>query len=441
MAWLTALLWLLVLTIAILVRWREGTWYSPAAFFTGSWSVLTGLALVAGPISVAPAGILFVIGAGLAVFIGAEAARRLFSRVDSPSPISQPFPLLEWLMLVCTLLGLATVELVLASRGRGPEVFLSIRALADTARDFSVARYGNIWQEPIAARLLVSFTYLGALLAGVFLATRKSGWTRWLALVVLLPAAMMAAVLTTKLSLLLPLTLGVSAFLAVRLSAQTEPPRIDLTRAAWLAGAAIVVGSGLVLVQMGRYAYTTPSQAGTIVTLFTADLFAYLGVFSSWLEHGGWANVHPAWGFYTFAGAFDLLHLGQRVPGLYTDQVTIDGAPYNIYTAFRGLIQDFTLPGALVALAIFGFGAQGAYRKVRLGDIRYSAALAAFYLFTLWSFAVGIFIYNTVLVAFLLLAVYLASIRTPLLRRIAAPLDVPWRGVHAVRRGRREVRL
>src|SRR5437867_3238013 len=140
------------------------------------------------------------------------------------------------------------------------------------------------------------------------------------------------------------------------------------------------------------------------------NTFPYLGVFSGWLaSYGLWDGLHLTFGQYTFAGVFDLLHIHTRVAGLYTEQVVINGSQYNIYTAFRGLVQDFTVPGALAFLVLVGFLAELTYKRARSGNLLYARLLAAFYAATLWSFVVDIFIYNTIVLAFVLLIGYLAA--------------------------------
>jgi oligosaccharide repeat unit polymerase len=243
------------------------------------------------------------------------------------------------------------------------------------------------------------------------LAVRQSGRARWLSLLTFAPSVLVTVILTTKSSILLPLALFAAAYIAAAI-ATGNPPRLSLKRAAALAGLAVVLIGGFVLVQMARYAGWASGSPGAVLNQLWLSLFPYFGVFSGWLlDHGFSASLHPTLGSYTFAGVFDLLRLHGRVAGLYTEQVVISGTQYNIYTAFRGLVEDFTIPGALVFLALAGFGAQLAYRRVRAGDIRFVGLLAAFYAAILWSFVVDIFIYNTIVLAFVLLAAYLAFAR------------------------------
>ena len=443
MLWLTPILFLALPVLAVLARKLEASWYGPAAFFGAIWCALAGLPLLFGPIRIVPGGMLFVVAACSAVLAGAWAARlRLAPNTLSRSGTTR-LPLVEWLIAACTILSFATVLFLVASIGRGPtgvggahrplQVFLSFQGLATTIHDLSDQRYSGLWPEPTSARLLVSANYLGALLAGLVLGTQTSGRLRWLSLMIFVPAGLITIVLTTKSSMLLPLMLTASSYLASSIAID-RPPSLNLIRASWLLGFAAILLAGFVVVQIFRYGNSSHAQAGAVLVLFWQNLFPYLGVFADWLQSGGWATSHPTLGYYTFAGIFDLLHVHTRVAGLYPVAVTVDGSRYNIYTVFRGLIEDFTLPGALVFLGLGGFGAEAAYIRVREGDLRYAAPLAAFYVFTMWSFVADIFINNTILLAFALLFAYLLIATKPSIVRATTQLDSPWRRLPRTRR-------
>jgi oligosaccharide repeat unit polymerase len=270
------------------------------------------------------------------------------------------------------------------------------------------------------------------MLSGLMIGVRKTGSARWLSLVVFVPSVMVTVILTTKSSILLPMALGVSAYLATSIAAG-NPPRLTVKRAAWLAGLVVVLAGAFVLIQMARYAGWSQGSPLAVVQLLWADVFPYLGAFSIWFQGKAMsASLHPTLGQYTFAGVFELLHIHSRVAGLYTDQVVVNGAGYNIYTAFRGLIEDFTIPGALLFLAAVGFGAELAYRRVRSGSLLFVGVLAAFYVATLWSFVVDVFIYNTIVLAFLVLIGYLAIATRPAIRKAAALLERPPRVSEAI---------
>lgn len=424
MSGLTVFSFLLLAGVTALARWRSKTWFSPAAFFGGVWCVLGGLPLAFSAISVQPAGELFIAGVVAALLAGEWAADRWLPAPPEQRTVPTRWPLMEWLLVASVFLGLITVLIDVGSLGRGPSALIN---LTRSAYFLYWANQGGNWQEPGTARLLVTATYVGPLLAGLLLGVRGGGWKRWAALLVLLPGLFLTLILTTKSSFVLPLLLGVSAFLAARV-ATGRPPEITLRRAGAVTGVALVLGAAGVASQMVRYQGQARGQFMNVVTLLWSDLFPYLSVFSSWLQNGGWATTHPAFGFYSFAGVFDLLHIHVRPAGLYTEQVLVNGASYNIYTAFRGLVEDFTLPGALLVMGLVGFGVRFVHSRARAGDVRYIAPLAAFYVFTLWSWVVDIFNYNTIILAFVLFAAYLWLATRPMFARRTERVDRLWSG-------------
>ena len=338
--------------------------------------------------------------------------------------------MLGWFVGVCALLGGAVVVIIAVSFAL--EGWPSELSLVGIVHRLAIERFAGTWQEPALARLLTTALYLGAMLAGLMLALRNTASTRLLSVAVLVPSAIITVLLTTKTSFLIPVALGTSTYLATCVAAG-RPGHLTLKRLAVLAGLVAALAAAFVLVQMIRYAGWSTGQPLAVIQLLWADTFPYLGAFSRWFQKSALStSLHPGFGQYTLAGVFDLLHLHSRVPGLYTDQVIVNGAGYNIYTAFRGLIEDFTVPGALVFLAVVGFGAETAYRRARSGDLRWVAVLAAFYVATLWSFVVDIFIYNTIVLAFLVLIGYLAFASRPSFQRAAALLNRPRRVSKAI---------
>jgi oligosaccharide repeat unit polymerase len=425
LSWLTAVVFLLIPAIAVVARRSAGSWLAPSAFFAAFWTVFGGLPLVAGPVQVAPTGMLFIAGSCAAVLLGAWLAQKR-ARIALTSRDVQEPPLLGWLIAACTVMGLIVVVVIVASINVGAG---SHGGLVGLIHQLAVARNAGTWQEPAVARILTAATYLGPMLSGIMIGLRSAAtgargtnYRRWISLVVLVPSLLITAILTTRSSLLIPLALGAGAYLATAVATRSVPP-LTLQRVALLVALLLVLGASFILVQMARYAGWSSGQPLAVAQLVWLDTFPYAGVFSAWFQaHAVTASLHPTLGQYTFAGFFDLLHIHSRVAGLYTDQVVINGSNYNIYTVFRGLIEDFTIPGALLFLAVVGFGAQVAYRRAQSGGLLFIGLLAAFYAFTVWSFVVNIFIYNSIVLAFAVLIGYLALATRPSFIRAAARL-------------------
>jgi oligosaccharide repeat unit polymerase len=298
------------------------------------------------------------------------------------------------------------------SRGLGLGAILSLENLAVVAKEFSAARYGEGYREPLLASLCVTGTYLGALLAGILLASTSSKSRRFLALLPILGAISVAAVETTKATPYFTVILLTASYLATRVvvSAGRDKlitwPRLHKSVSALGALALLFIG-----IQLTRYGYSASNggQLDEVIATLHVSAFGYLGAFSAWFH--GHVGVHNdlTFGGSSFAGLLDIGGVRDRPAGLSQESVYVGASriPTNIYTMFRMLIQDFGLAGSLLVLAIVGFIASRAFVGVTQGNTRYIPILAADYATTLWSPMTGYFEYNSLLLAFILAAAYL----------------------------------
>jgi oligosaccharide repeat unit polymerase len=201
-----------------------------------------------------------------------------------------------------------------------------------------------------------------------------------------------------------------SSYLAFRL-ALANPGDQVVTRS-WRALTVAVLAAFIplfVFIQVGRYGYSpdNPSQVNEVLTILRLHAVGHLAAFSNWFAHGGWASTNLTFGTQTLSGLFDAAGLKARPAGVYAENVYLAPGVYsNVYTMFRGLIEDFTAGGALMILLVGGFFAGLAFARVQQRRIGYVPMLSAFFAITLWSFVVNLFIYNTVLGAWLLFAAY-----------------------------------
>ena len=86
----------------------------------------------------------------------------------------------------------------------------------------------------------------------------------------------------------------------------------------------------------------------------------------------------------------------QRGPGIFDSVVElIAGETSNIYTGFRPLIEDFTMPGAIAILGVLGFVGGASYRAVARGNWGAVPVLAAAYMTMLWTPITWFWIYNS----------------------------------------------
>jgi oligosaccharide repeat unit polymerase len=124
-------------------------------------------------------------------------------------------------------------------------------------------------------------------------------------------------------------------------------------------------------------------------------------VFTTWLQN---YNQHDAmsFGLYTFAGPLDIIGFNERQLGFYSEFVSLPNGYSNIYTAFRGLIHDFTLTGSILVCFCIGIFAQLSYQRCRDGNIIWLIPLSLFFAFTLFSPFISIFSSNSATMAWVI---------------------------------------
>ena len=74
-----------------------------------------------------------------------------------------------------------------------------------------------------------------------------------------------------------------------------------------------------------------------------------------------------------------------------------------IFTVFRGIVTDFTLPGAFLITTFIGFWMSIAYVRLLTGNLLFLAPLTLFYAFTMYSPIISIFLYNSIIMAWVII--------------------------------------
>ena len=95
----------------------------------------------------------------------------------------------------------------------------------------------------------------------------------------------------------------------------------------------------------------------------------------------------------------------ERPLGFY-DAINIgDGVSTNIFTAFRGIVTDFSVPGAILIAFVIGFVFQLVFQKNEGTKILGIISISMFYAFTLYSPLISIFHYNSMLFSWIVILI------------------------------------
>jgi oligosaccharide repeat unit polymerase len=398
---LTLALSTVLIGIAFSARLAAGTWLHPAAMFPGWW-MLAGITplVFARNEPVSPGAITWLILACITVSAGAIAGNGGFitRRISNPTGVSRfERLLLTWPMVIALVLGMLSNLAFAIGSGVTLADMMDIERLVVVSNQLYVARYAEIGVPPPPrfSQALLPFVYLAPAIGGmVFVIMREWRW-KTLALLTMLPAITVTLLQTTKAAVLFSGTLWLCSYFAVRLR---------LGNVKVITRGHIIVASMLVLVVtvfffgvgLARLATTDTSLATIVRVKLVTAAFGHMSVFSTWLNEYWSQSYSPTLGTYTFAGPLEMMGLRQRIPGIFENVVELlAGETSNIYTGFRPLIQDFTMPGALAILGVLGVVGGASYRAVASGNWGAVPVLVAAYMTMLWTPITWFWIYNS----------------------------------------------
>ena len=430
---MTAEYWLLSLVPALLLfllawgaRRLFASWLAPSAFFALYW----GVGLLA-PLVLAPdyyfwpgaawlilfSAWVFHVGTVTGWAFGSHSGKAL---VHSVRLRSFQFLWGKQVLIIVTGIGLLTIPIILVSREYSVTALMHPELVACIARDFSVARYSEGYDPPLIARILLSFLYAGGFLGGAWWAVNNSNRTRIWALLPFLPLALIALISTSRNYIFFPLVFLIGTYLATSVLKQKRLHIITWRRIYWGGLSIVMLVFIFVGLQILRDDVNRIDNEG-LLRKARSTAMGSPAAFSQWLERE-WDYSEPTLGAYSLAGFFDWPGIANRLQGLYSENVHLGkdqakGEITNVYTAFRGLIQDFTLPGSIVVLFVFGAITGFAHHRSVSGRSSFLPLLSICYVIILWGYFVSVLNYNSIVMSWLIFCLCISEFGLRLLRR------------------------
>ncbi len=327
--------------------------------------------------------------------------------------------MLAYATLLLVVAGFVEVAVVLFSSGASPFQFLSLEKLAEiSAANRSAYGYGSE-SQPLLERLLFPLVYAAPLFGGTLFRVASSRWHKWVGLGSPVVATLVGMLYGSRMGVLFGGGFWLAAFLATDVFTRPQRRQIGVTILA-LALGVLAVSVGVMLV---RYGQVAEFQLGLIREHLT-DPFGFIAAFASWFDNGHYLTDGPLFGHMTFGRIYELFisqlhdtHADyQGSTAYFYYEIDVGFTSSNIFTVFRGLIDDFGMIGALAFILLLGVGGGFSYRRTLDGDVRYLPMLVVFYAFVFISIAFSVFTYVTPGAALVLFALYMASPRFRLQR-------------------------
>lgn len=398
---------LVLIAWAATMRALAGTWLQPAAFFALWWCFAGILPLIFSPGDpVEPNAIAWLVAAGIAVSIGGLIGNGGFKtrRIAEPPPSTdRELTVFGIVCLMSVILGTASSVTFVSASGIPLRDVFDIQKLVIVSNQLYLARYGEAGSAaaPALSQALLPFVYLAPAVGGVFFVLRRQIKWKLLGLASFLPAVAVTILQTTKAAVLLGMILWLSSYFAARLR---QGKLAVFTRAHLVValGAGATITIFFFAVGLARLATTDVTLANVVYAKMVNAAFGHMAVLSQWLVEYWASPFSPTLGTVTLSGPLEMLGYGHRIPGLFENLVDlVAGDTSNIYTGFRPLIQDFTIPGALAILALLGMVGGVGFRLVAGGRLSALPLLIVAYVTIFWTPITWIWIYNSLTVTVL----------------------------------------
>jgi oligosaccharide repeat unit polymerase len=396
---------IVIIFTALILKRIHGTWLAPSSFFSLFWGVFTCAPLIfAKEFNFYPLGLWIITSVVLAIGLGSLLAKNdvndFMSNKYKYDEYNYNFDrvLLTSMIIFSLIACLGVLQLFQFGMDRF-ELNLSLSNLLLLANNFSVDRYNEILSFPWRVKGLLYFLFPAALVGGIYFG-KTTGKYSLVAVLPLIIAILKGTIDTTRFTFILAIVLWLSGYFGARVLFHKKLQNLFDKKTTLIM---LTAGSIFLLIFIG---FQWLRQMGGILL---ADLmidrmkvyfFGYLSAFSNWSANYELDKI--TFGASTFAGPANLLGLLQRESGFY-DFIPLMNLQYtNIFTAFRGIFQDFTLVGGLILLTCVGFWVTIAFNRVFSGNKLFLFPLTIFYAFTMYSPIISIFLYNSIIMAWII---------------------------------------
>ena len=392
---------LLLLMLTLYCRTQVGSWFVPSSFFGLFWFFFLVASLLAVDHRVP--------GLGMWVLVSLIAAVQLGSMLGETRKKEKQVSLTEGVQLQhmmrlrvlqgCVFLTLAAMAGIVYLVSQSLDLFrlsFSFISLVQMAARWTLLRYAG-FTDPWPLRLAAVCVYPPALVGGMLFPLSKNFRDKSIAISALLPGLLLTALSGGRAAFLVALACWLGGHWSMSACRTEIPTRLLNLKSGLLLGVGALALLTLFVGVDSLRGARDASDAGQLSIGFHGSqiqnyMFGMPAAFAEWFDRDEHDSVK--WGALTFPGPYSLLGIRQRTLGTYTDSApTVGLEGTNIFTMFRGLVEDFTLGGAFLISGLWGFLGGRIYCKHSLqpGSI---LGLSAFYAVALFSPLYCLFSFN-----------------------------------------------
>ncbi|OEE57330.1 hypothetical protein A1OS_21750 [Enterovibrio norvegicus] len=280
-------------------------------------------------------------------------------------------------------------------------IFNGIGNLFVMANENAIARYSGNLGSSLLSKVTTILSFSLAFIIGSLCANKLNNKNRLIFFVYISILIIDSLIMAARAGLLLQMAALISSFVVTKyVTTGSSYFRVTTRKIMTILCCVVGVFIFFVIVQVfrgGNEEYDILGISSHIVTWF----IGYIPAYDMWLKN--MYSFEYTFGLRTFAGIADVLNINVRQGGVYEPVTIGEGRVTNVYTAYRGLIEDFSLPGMYVILIALTMVLGGCLDLAKRKGMKIYVIICVMVLyFFLWSFVINPYIYNTILAALLL---------------------------------------
>lgn len=317
---------------------------------------------------------------------------------------------LSWNCIILFILfGMTRVIIEVAINGFSLSMFFDLDSLINMNTSMAYDRYnggGNTTNT--AMQILSFFVYAAPLCGGYSFIYAETKVQKFLSFATLIPIVCSLLITNGKVGLISNVFLWVSGFFISYIEKNRKAPSIKKGKIVKISLVLISVFGLLYFSMLLRIGDLSSRTRAIVNEKFMSYAFGQMPVFDSWFSNYR-MELDYTIGQNTFLAIYKVLGFAERQQGVYG---TINGFNSNIFTGFRGMIEDFGTIGGLIFFMILG-GISGYFFNCLLLKQRVSVmskvCLASIYFFVFFSIFISPWTYTSYIMVFPIFAFYLWS--------------------------------
>lgn len=378
-----------LLIFALTARRLHGSWMAPNAFFGLCWATFLILPLILSPgLGFWPGASWLILFFGLVLHLGVLIG---FSFCKMKKISKFRYPRLQWsikILFISIAFGILAVFVLILRAGHSLTVLSDPQMLSRIGLFYASMRYSHGESVPFLVLVFDGFFNIGFFFSGFLLAIKPSNRTKIIIMILVFIGILKSLLVSARTGFIWELIFLISSYVATLVLTRQHRKFLSFRKTLLITFIVTIVVSLFFTIQAIRERKTFGDASKTLAVTKVSTLSPPV-LFSYWLKTSG-LDMNPSFGTQSFNGFFYFfgIKLTQAL-GWEPSKTLVVGRwrfTPNVYTAFRQLIEDFTLFGAVIFFVIFGVIIGITYRKVMNGKVYWLPILIAFYAWTIGSY-------------------------------------------------------